>query len=142
MGMARTVAEQALRAIETRERQKLGTYFTPDVSLRMPGVEISGFEQLRGLADAYSEAFPDLYHEIVRCVETDDAVVLELRVTGTHTGTLRTVDAEIAATGHAIDYRAADVFWFAGDKIASWHAYFDQLTFLVQLGLAPARVAS
>src|SRR5262249_54605695 len=137
MGKARAVVERALAAIEAGEREHLAQLFAPDVRLTMPAVEVAGLGQLQTAIEAFYEAFPDLHHEIIDCIESEDAVALELRISGTHAGPLRSQSGELAATGRTIDYLAADLFRLERGKIASWRAYFDRLTFLNQLELAP-----
>jgi ketosteroid isomerase-like protein len=60
-----------------------------------------------------------------------------LTFTGTHTGTFRTAQGDIPATGRPVVIESVDVITLRDGKIASWHTYFDQMAFLAQLGLPP-----
>jgi steroid delta-isomerase-like uncharacterized protein len=100
--------------------------------MRIPGAQIVPFLQ------AYVAAFPDLRHEVVDYVENGDGIAVELRVTATHTGPFHTPQGTVPATGRPMVWKSVDFIRIADGKIRSWHTYFDQLTFLQQLGLMPA----
>jgi len=69
----------------------------------------------------------------VRRHVADDAVIFEVLVRGTHTGTWK----GIPPTGKRVEFPACAVFTFDdGDRIRSEIAYFDRLTVLSQLGVA------
>ena len=67
--------------------------------------------------------------------EADDAVAVEGRFTGTHTGPLATDDGDVEPTGATVDLRFADVSRVRDGKIVAYHTYDDQLGLLTQLGL-------
>jgi steroid delta-isomerase-like uncharacterized protein len=77
--------------------------------------------------------FPDFAFETVRKHATDEAVVLEVVVTGIHAATWK----GIPATGKAVRFPLCAVFTFASDdKINAEIVYYDRLTVLSQLGVA------
>jgi predicted ester cyclase len=105
----------------------------------MPGgLRIHGPAQMRPLLEAYQQAFPDIRSEIMTTVETPDAIALELRISGTHTGPMQTPGGSIPPTGKSVVWESVDIVRVSDGKITSWHAYFDQVAFLTQLGLMPA----
>ncbi len=77
------------------------------------------------------EGFPGLKREVVRWTFGDDAVVIELRLTGKQSGTFR----GRPATGRDLEFRIIAHFQFDGEgRIAQETAYYDRLTFMQQLG--------
>ena len=77
-------------------------------------------------------AFPDLSFEIVSAAQAGDhAVAAQWMMRGTNTGPL----AGGPPTGSTIALPGADFITIDGDKIRSVQGYFDQKTFLEQLGL-------
>ncbi|HEX5502204.1 MAG TPA: ester cyclase [Thermomicrobiales bacterium] len=138
MGQAKAVVDRLWAALEAQRLEELGAICSPDIAVTMPGgVRLRGVAALGQVLGAYLAAFPDLRHEVVDVVEAGDKIALELRVTGTHTGTLQTPNGPIPATGKPVAWESVDLVTVAGGKIASWHAYYDQLAFLAQLGPQP-----
>jgi steroid delta-isomerase-like uncharacterized protein len=103
-----------------------GTYVDPT----LPG-PISG-QELRNLVEALANAFPDLAFAVEALLPAGDRVVVQWRMTGTNTGTLPGL---AAPTGATCDLPGVDVITVGPDGIASVVGYFDQLTFLGQLGV-------
>ncbi len=84
------------------------------------------------------EAFPDVKFEKVRSFGQGDTVSAELIFAGTHRGPLPGAGGEpIPATNKPVRFRYSVVFTMEGGMITEIHRYYDQLGFLVQLGLAP-----
>jgi len=138
MGTAKAVVDRTWAALESGQLADLRGIFAPDAEMVMPGgMQVRGIEQIEPVLRAYFAAFPDLRHRVVSSVEAEDRIALELQITGTHTGTLMTPNGPIPATGRSVEWQSVDMITVADDKIASWHAYYDQLAFLGQLGLLP-----
>lgn len=77
------------------------------------------------------DGFPGLKREILRWTFGDDAVVIELRLTGVHEGTFRGTPA----SGRKLDFRIIADFQFDTEgRISQEAAYYDRLTFRKQLG--------
>ncbi|MEE9592078.1 MAG: ester cyclase [Thermoplasmata archaeon] len=100
-------------------------------------------EPLKGL-EAYRErwanveAFPDRHIETKRVFGDAKWVVLEGVFTGTHKGAFPGPGGEeIPPTHKRVELPVALVFKIEGDKVTEEHDYYDNLTFLSQLGLAP-----
>jgi steroid delta-isomerase-like uncharacterized protein len=96
------------------------------------GVRYEGGEAIVG--DNYRhlwEGFPGLKREILRWTMGDDAVVIELRLSGRHEGTFRGTPA----TGRDLEFRIIAHFQFDEEgRIAQETAYYDRLTFMKALG--------
>ncbi len=83
-------------------------------------------------------AFPDMKVSEDYQVVAGDTAVTESTYSGTHTGTLRTPNGDIPATGKRVQGRQVSVQRIKDGKVWSEHLYFDQMEFLAALGLAPA----
>ena len=81
-------------------------------------------------------AFPDQRHENVRLHHTDDAVIAEFDLLGTHLGELM----GIAPTGNAFRCPVIAIFFFDGDVISNERIYFDTMTIMSQLGVMASPV--
>jgi steroid delta-isomerase-like uncharacterized protein len=115
----------------------------PDVDVMMPGMpRFRGRAELIAMLTVFREAFPDAHHTLIDAVEQGDKVAVEVRVTATHTGTLRTPQGDVPPSGRTVVWESVDFVTFRDGKIASWHAYFDQMAFAAQLGLLPEPAVS
>ena len=81
--------------------------------------------------------FPDQSNEIIELHHTDDGVLAEFWLLGTHKGPLRAGDRTIEPTGRSFRVRMAALFLFDDTGIVCERVWFDQLSILRQLGLAP-----
>ena len=77
-------------------------------------------------------AFPDLSFEITTATVGVERIIVEWVMRGTNEGSL---GGALPPTGQAIALPGVDVVVLDGDAIASVQGYFDQKTFLEQLGL-------
>jgi len=93
-----------------------------------------GDGEVRGLLANLLKAFPDLglHAKVLR--HTEDAVVIEGVMTGTHRGNY----AGFEPTGNSMELRAAIFFTFDGRELRRETVYYDELTLLGQLGVLPA----
>ncbi|MDQ3145523.1 MAG: ester cyclase [Actinomycetota bacterium] len=111
----------------------IATFDHPRYELVATGQVYDGEEEVRQYFAVSRSAFPDQRNEIVSLRHTDDAVVVELDLLGTHLGTF----AGFAPTGKEFRCRMAAVFEFAdeGQGITCERVYFDSTTILRQLEL-------
>ena len=110
----------------------LDSFHHPRYELMPIGEVIDGAE---AVADYYREtrdAFPDQRNRILGLHHSDDVVLMELELTGTHLGGFR----GLPATGRSFSCRMAAIFEFDGDRLMNERVYFDQATILRQLGVA------
>jgi steroid delta-isomerase-like uncharacterized protein len=78
------------------------------------------------------KALPDLEIQIQRRYVTDDAIVVEVIIRGTHLGGWR----GLPATGRRIEFPLCGVYTFdADDRLAGEKIYYDRGTVLRQLGI-------
>jgi predicted ester cyclase len=110
----------------------------PEIEVVIPGgMTLVGPEQVAQVVQAFWEALPDgkiIHHDVVAAGET---VVTEGVLTGTHAGTFRSPQGEIAPTGNRVELRYASVRRIQEGRVAWEHLYFDQLEFLQQLDALP-----
>ncbi|MEU1998019.1 ester cyclase [Nocardia gamkensis] len=75
-------------------------------------------------------AFPDQRHQMIALRHSDDAVIVEFYLLGTHLGPL----GPVPATGATFKVRMTAFFVFRGeDDLVAERIYFDQLTLVRQL---------
>jgi steroid delta-isomerase-like uncharacterized protein len=93
------------------------------------------FEGRDGVRAFYTElmdAVPDLEIEIRHRHVTDEVIVLEVMIRGTHLGAWR----GLPATGRRIEFPLCGVYTFDGnDRLAGEKIYYDRGTVLRQLGV-------
>jgi ketosteroid isomerase-like protein len=131
------LVRDVFRTIEAREYDHLSELMTPDCDFVAPGFSGSGPEPVVAWMAPFLEAFPDIRHEIGPVADRDGLVAFELHVRGTHTAPLRGPGGEVPPTGRPLDLAAVNVWRVAEGRIVAYHIYFDQLSFLTQLGLMP-----
>lgn len=77
-------------------------------------------------------ALPDLRIDVQERILSDDAVVLQVSISGTHTGPWR----GLPATGRLVQFPLCGIFRFAADgKLASETIYYDRAAVLHKIGL-------
>jgi steroid delta-isomerase-like uncharacterized protein len=111
----------------------LATFDHPRYELIATGDVYDGPDQVSRYFEETRRAFPDQRNEVVALHHTDDGVLVEAIVRGTHKGPLRS----LPPTGREFELPILSFFVFEGDdKLVCERVYFDQLTVLRQLGIA------
>jgi steroid delta-isomerase-like uncharacterized protein len=108
------------------------TFGHPRYELIPTGDVYDGEEEVRGYFAESRAAFPDQRNELIALHHSDDAVIVEFYVLGTHLGKLRA----LPPTGRSFRARMMAFFLFEEDRLVCERVYFDQLTMMQQLGLA------
>jgi len=111
----------------------LRTFSHPRYELMATGEVYDGAAEVAAYYAATRASFPDQRNEVHAMHYTDDAVIVEFALLGTHTGPLR----GIPPTGRAFRCPMVALFPFAGERIICERVYFDSATILRQLGLLP-----
>jgi steroid delta-isomerase-like uncharacterized protein len=102
------------------------------------GQTFEGPMGFRQASERWLTAFPDGNIEIVNQMVDGDTVVTEFVGRGTQTGPLTTpVGGAIPATGKKVELSCCEVFRMRDGKIVSGRLYYDSLSLLQQLGVAP-----
>jgi steroid delta-isomerase-like uncharacterized protein len=110
----------------------LDTFEHPRYELIATGDVYDGPEEVSGYFEESRRAFPDQRNELLALHHSDDAVIVEAIIRGTHKGPLRS----LPPTGREWESRICAMFLFEEDKLLCERVYFDQLTVLEQLGIA------
>ncbi len=96
-----------------------------------PPMPLAGHEQF---ALAFYAGFPDLRHELLEIIATDDAAVVRFALHGTHTGTL----FGIPATQRAVRIVCNVILHIADARVVRLQGVFDEAGMLRQIGVLPA----
>jgi steroid delta-isomerase-like uncharacterized protein len=110
------------------------TFDHPRYELIATGDVHDGEAEVRAYFEETRTAFPDQTNEPLAFHHSDDAVIVEFLLRGTHLGPLR----GLPPTGRSFECRMTAFFLFpeGGDRIVGERVYFDQATILRQLGVA------
>ena len=85
--------------------------------------------------DVYASAFPDMHRELYSLYFSDNVVIVELSLNGTHKGDLVLPAGTIAPTGKEMHAPCCDVFHLTNGKVTSFHCYVAVPILLEQLGV-------
>jgi len=99
---------------------------------------VQGPEAYVALVKRWKVAFPDLKAVVREIAMTGDRCVAEVEWHGTHKGTLEASFGVIPPTNKQCQIKASLVMKLENGKIRESHHYFDLLTMMTQLGLAPS----
>ena len=89
-----------------------------------------GRARVRGYYEETRTAFPDQRHEMIALRHSEDAVITEFYLLGTHLGPL----GQVPPTGGKFKVRMTAFFVFRGeDELVCERIYFDQLSLVKQL---------
>jgi steroid delta-isomerase-like uncharacterized protein len=96
------------------------------------GEHYAGPDGVRLFYTQLMTALPDLEIEVKRQHVTDDAILLEVIIRGTHQGAWR----GLPATGRRVEFPLCGIYTFdADDRLAGEKIYYDRATVLRQLGV-------
>jgi steroid delta-isomerase-like uncharacterized protein len=112
----------------------IATFSHPRYELIATGEVFDGEAEVRRYFADTRTAFPDQRNRLLALHPSDDSVIAEFILEGTHQGPLR----GMPPTGRAFTMQATAVFAFGAgtDRIVCERVYFDAATILRQLGLA------
>jgi steroid delta-isomerase-like uncharacterized protein len=110
----------------------LDTFSHPRYELVPTGEVHDGPEEVMQYFTDSRTAFPDQRNELVSLHHSDDAVLVEAIIRGTHLGPL----GGLPPTGREYELPILAMFLFDGDRLTCERVYFDTNTVLRQLGVA------
>jgi steroid delta-isomerase-like uncharacterized protein len=96
---------------------------------------VSGIEAFLAFASGFKQTFPDLHWDVREFIEGTDIVVVEDIFLGTNTGPMVGLTGTLPATGRRVELPVCDIWRVRNGRIVKNRIYFDQVTFLGQLGL-------
>jgi steroid delta-isomerase-like uncharacterized protein len=107
----------------------LATFKHPRYEIIATGQTFDGSAEVQGYFRDSRAAFPDQRNELIALRHTDDAVISEFWLLGTHKGPLMGIEP----TGKAFRCRMVALFIFEGTGLVCERVYFDSATILRQL---------
>ena len=110
----------------------MGTFHHPRYEIIPTGDVYDGEGEVARYFQESRAAFPDQRNELVALRHSDDAVVVEFDLKGTHLGSLR----GLPPTGREFTCRMVALFLFDDDRLVGERVYFDPATIQRQLGIA------
>jgi steroid delta-isomerase-like uncharacterized protein len=110
----------------------MATFHHPRYELIGTGEVHDGEAEVRAYFTEGRSAFPDQRNELIALHHSDDAVIAEFWLRGTHLGSFR----GLPGTGRSFECRMAAFFLFEEDRLVCERVYFDVGTILRQLGIA------
>jgi predicted ester cyclase len=130
------IVRELYRAFDAKDVERTMALTTPDA--RMQNIPFGLVVGSREYTENWARAFPDGKIQVVALASQGDLVFAECIGRGTHTGILRGPGGEIRPTQRKVELKFIEVYNMKDGKIAGGRIYFDGLSFLAQLGLAPA----
>jgi len=110
----------------------MATFDHPRYELIATGDVYDGTEEVDRYFEETRTAFPDQRNELIALHHSDDAVLVEAWLRGTHLGSFR----GLPPTGREFEMRFLSMFVFEEDRLVCERVYFDAGTILRQLGIA------
>ena len=110
----------------------LETFDHPRYELIGTGDVYDGPREVAAYFEETRTAFPDQRNELIALHHSDDAVIVEANLYGTHDGPFR----GLPPTGRSFEMRFCALFVFEEDRLICERVYFDAGTILRQLGIA------
>ena len=101
------------------------------------GEDVHGRDEWRAFCGGFVTAFPDLTQDVRLLVDAGEYAFAEVVARGTHAGPLGTPDGEVAPTGRRIEVPFCVVMRARDGLLVEGREYYDPMTLLGQLGLAP-----
>jgi ketosteroid isomerase-like protein len=137
---AREIVREALRALDEPGGAGFADRFTDDGEMISPLGGFTGRDAIREFVSGMHASFSDWHHDVT--IETaGDVVAVEGTWNGTHSGAMPSPQGEVAPTGKRLSIPFAGIVRVRDGRIASVHNYFDQMTFMSQIGLLPEPAA-
>jgi hypothetical protein len=137
---AKKIIETAIDAWNARDARAFADAYDPECEITAPGgLVLRGAEGVEQFWHGYQDSFPDNRVVAHTVFGAADEGVQEAVFEGTHTGMLRGADGtEIPPTNRRVAVPFVGTYTMRGERVASYHLYFDQVELLTQLGLMPA----
>jgi steroid delta-isomerase-like uncharacterized protein len=138
MGTATQLVDEGTALYNKADIEGFVSLYSEDVVLTTPDGRFEGHEAVQGYVQELFTAFPDTQVAVGRRCEGEDTYFGEFTVTGTNTGPLRMPDgSELPPTQKQGELRGMEIAEVRNGKIARHDMYWDSMSLLTQLGLAP-----
>lgn len=139
-GNAETVARACLDSFNRADWPAMKATLSADSVYDEHGTQrhVKRADEIISLFKAWKVAMPDVAGTVGNALTSGDTVALEVTWKGTHTGPLETPAGTIPASGKKQTTPGIWSIDVKDGKVRSSRQYFDMLTFLQQIGAAPA----
>ena len=102
------------------------------------GQVMTGLDENRADMENWLSMFSDMKVEAVNQVESGNMVATEMKMSGVNTGDMQMPDgSKIPATGKSVEMTGCQVSEFKDGKMIRATQYYNMMTMMAQLGLAP-----
>jgi len=142
MANAREISDRYSDAINAHDAEAIASLYAERAGLEEPTGTFTGREALIQYWQGFFTALPDVQVQDERKWDTGDTAINEWSATGTNSGPFETPEGTIPPTGKRATLRGCDFLTVHEGLIQSHRAYYDQLSFLAQLGLVPEGTAA
>ncbi|MFQ5890923.1 MAG: ester cyclase [Gemmatimonadota bacterium] len=132
---AEAVVQRLAAAWNTQDLGGLETVFAPDAVQEdvTSGAKWQGLSEIRASYRDTWQAIPDVQTEVTQAIVAGEWIAWEWTMTATHTGDF----PDLPATGRRFTLRGVSISRVRDGKILSQRDYYDQATFLRQVGAFP-----
>ncbi len=122
----------------SKDVDRIERLFAPDAVHEdtTSGAKLSGAPAIRELFSSTWKAIPDVHTDVTRVISQDEWAAWEWTMTATQTGDF----PNLPATGHSFSIVGVSVIQIRDGKVLSQRDYYDQASFLRQVGALPAEV--
>jgi predicted ester cyclase len=110
----------------------IATFHHPRYEIVPTGEVFDGEDAVRAYHSANFAGIPDFTVEPIRVYHSDDAVLEEAWVSGTHAGMFN----GLPPTGRFVRVQVLGIYVFEEDRLVCERVYYDLLTVLIGLGVA------
>jgi steroid delta-isomerase-like uncharacterized protein len=135
MSEAREVGQRWFEAISAGDREAARALLDDRIDFYSPGAEAESADEIADLMTGYAVAIPHAQFDVTAWHEAADAAVVEGVYRGRHDGPFRTPQGEVPPTGRDVAVPFVTVFEARDGKLTVHRAYWDNATFMGQLGL-------
>lgn len=125
------------RGLESADIDLAVKPFATDVTLSFPDGPMAGVEALRAVVTTFVTAFPGMRLDRRHTWVDGETAVVELVFNGTQSGPLITPAGEVPPSGKSVTFSLVDVFTAQDGQVTEHRVYWDNVSFLSQLGLMP-----
>jgi len=134
------IAQKIDAAFHARDLPALAAFWAEDIEYETPDVALKGRAARIQAEAAVLNAFADAQITERRHLVSDDFILIEGSLSGTHTGPLRVGNQSVPPTGRRIATDYAALLWLENGLVKRQRLYFDRLALAQGLGLIPAVV--
>ena len=112
----------------------LAALYSDSAKIQSPNWEgtKTGLAEIRGVYSRYFTSTPDLHHKINHFISADTAVIIEYDFYGTLSNPEESTPAYMRGKKYSLS--ACTIMSIRNGKIIRQHSYFDQVSFLRQMG--------